>query len=174
LDGAAYGPETGHRFAPHVGYVAQSVSFPPGTVAENIARFTDAKPERIVQAARRAGAHELILSLPDGYETVLGGPDEPLSAGARQRIALARALFGGTKLLVLDEPYSNLDDAGVTSLMDAVLKFRAAGGTTVMVAHRPSVIARADRVARLDGGRLVEEKVARPAPPRRLRAGGLS
>ena len=104
----------------------------------------------IIQAARYAGVHDLILRLPSGYDT----PAPLLSGGARQRVALARAMFGDPVLLVLDEPYSNLDEEGVEALIAAVEDARARGAAVVIAAHRPSILARADKVLTLDGGAL--------------------
>jgi len=134
----------------HIGYVPQCVELLPGTVGENIARFTDAPPEAIIEAAQRARLHELIIRLPNGYDTRVGGPSDLLSAGARQRVALARALFGDPRLLIFDEPYSNLDTAGVEALVAAIVDARAAGAAVIMVAHRPSILAHADAVLRIE------------------------
>jgi len=134
----------------HIGYVPQCVELLPGTVGENIARFTNAPPEAIIEAARRARLHDLIVRLPHGYDTPVGGPADLLSAGARQRVALARALFGDPRLLVFDEPYSNLDTAGVEALVAAIADARAAGAAVIMVAHRPSILAHADAVLRIE------------------------
>lgn len=137
----------------HIGYVPQCVELVPGTVAANIARFTDAAPAEVVAAARAAGIHELVLQLPHGYDTIIGGPFDLLSAGTRQRLALARALFGDPAFLVLDEPYSNLDAAGLKALMAALQGARARKVTTVIIAHRPSVLAAADTVLLIEGGK---------------------
>jgi len=159
LDGADVYNWRADDLGRHVGYVPQVVEMLPGTIRENIARFTNAQPERVIEAAQRAGVHELILALPDGYDTIVGGGDDLLSVGARQRIALARALFGDPQLLILDEPYSNLDAEGVTALVSALEDLKARGRTIVIVAHRPSILAHADRVLMLQDGaaKLVEK-----------------
>jgi len=115
-----------------------------------LSRFTDAPPEAIIEAAQRARLHDLIVRLPNGYDTRVGGPSDLLSAGTRQRVALARALFGDPRLLIFDEPYSNLDTAGVEALVAAIADARAAGAAVIMVAHRPSILAHADAVLRIE------------------------
>ncbi|WMS44376.1 type I secretion system permease/ATPase [Acuticoccus sp. MNP-M23] len=141
----------------HVGYLPQDVELMDGTVAENIARFQDAAPDdAVVAAAMAAGCHALILSLPDGYGTRLGGGGRTLSAGQRQRIALARALYGDPFLLVLDEPNSNLDGHGDTALNRAILGAKARGAAVVVVAHRPSALSAMDRLALIENGALTE------------------
>jgi len=148
----------------HIGYVPQCVELLPGTVGENIARFTDTTPETIVEAAQRARLQDLIVRLPNGYDTRVGGPSDLLSAGARQRVALARALFGDPRLLIFDEPYSNLDTAGVEALVAAIADARAAGAAVVMVAHRPSIVAHADAVLRIEGRTTQLVTRSRPTP----------
>jgi ABC-type protease/lipase transport system fused ATPase/permease subunit len=125
-----------------------------GTVAENIARLGPVDSEAVVAAARRANAHELILSLPQGYDTPVGEHGSRLSPGQRQRVALARALFGNPRLVVLDEPNSNLDGAGEQALAEALVALREQKITTVVITHRPSLIAHVDRVLVLNAGRV--------------------
>jgi len=153
----------------HTGYVPQVVELLPGTVRENIARFSDAPSEAVVKAARQAGVHELIMRLPAGYDTPVGGPNDRLSAGARQRLGLARALFGDPRLLVLDEPYSNLDAAGAEALITALRHAKSNGATIVIVAHRPSILAHADKILVVDpaGCRLID-RAAREQEKARL------
>ncbi len=126
----------------------------------NIARFSEAAPDEVIAAARAAGIHELVLQLPQGYDTTIGGPFDMLSAGTRQRLALARALFGDPAFLVLDEPYSNLDAAGLQALMAALQAAKGRRVTTVIIAHRPSVLAAADKVLLIEGGnaRLIDRE----------------
>ncbi len=152
LDGADVFAWNSDDLGRHVGYVSQVVELLPGTVRDNIARFSDAPPWQVVEAAKRAGIHELILQFPEGYDTVVGGPADRLSVGTRQRVALARALFGDPTLVILDEPYSNLDADGVTALIAAIQGLKARGATTVIVAHRPSILAHAERVLLLQDG----------------------
>ncbi len=153
----------------HTGYVPQVVELLPGTVRENIARFTDVPPEAVIKAAKQAGVHDMIMRLPAGYDTPVGGPNDRLSAGARQRLGLARALFGDPRLLVLDEPYSNLDAAGAEALVTALRLAKEQGATIVIVAHRPSILAHADKIVVLDasGCRLID-RAAREREKARL------
>jgi ATP-binding cassette subfamily C protein len=131
----------------HIGYLPQDIELIDGSVAENIARFDPASTsEEVVAAARAAAVHDLILRLPNGYQTRIGEQGAVLSAGQRQRIALARALYRNPFLVVLDEPNSNLDGEGEAALTDAILGIRNRGGIVIVVAHRPSAIAGVDRL----------------------------
>ena len=147
LDGAALDQWSPEALGRHIGYLPQDVELFSGTVAENIARFEpNAASEAIISAARAAGVHDLILSLPQGYETEIGEQGHVLSAGQRQRIALARALYYEPFLVVLDEPNSNLDSEGEEALTQAILGIRQRGGIAIVVAHRPSALAGVDLV----------------------------
>ena len=147
LDGAALDQWSPEALGRHIGYLPQDVELFSGTVAENIARFEpDADPDTIIQAARAAGVHDLIVGLPHGYETEIGEQGQVLSAGQRQRIALARALYGDPFLVVLDEPNSNLDVDGEDALTQAILGVRQRGGIAIVVAHRRSALAAVDLV----------------------------
>ncbi len=127
-------------FGAQVGYLPQNAALLDGTVRENIARFSDADPADVIAAAKRAEVHEIIGRLPLGYETMVGEAGFGLSGGQRQRIALARALFGAPKLLVLDEPNSNVDGAGEQALLAAIREAKRAGTTVIVIAHRMSVM----------------------------------
>jgi ATP-binding cassette subfamily C exporter for protease/lipase/ATP-binding cassette subfamily C protein EexD len=154
LDGAdvAYWPRK--DLGPSIGYVPQDVELFDGSVADNIARLGTVDSEAVVAAAKRAGAHEMILGLPEGYDTPVGEQGGRLSPGQRQRIALARALYGNPRLVVLDEPNSNLDGAGEVALAQALVRLRKEGVTSVVVTHRPSLIGHVDKVLVLNAGRV--------------------
>jgi len=154
LDGAdvAYWPR--RDLGPSIGYVPQDVELFDGSVADNIARLGTVDSEAVVAAAKRAGAHEMILGLPEGYDTPVGEQGGRLSPGQRQRIALTRALYGNPRLVVLDEPNSNLDGAGEVALAQALVRLRKEGVTSVVVTHRPSLIGHVDKVLVLNAGRV--------------------
>ena len=153
LDGAEldqYGSDIGH----HIGYLPQEVILFDGTVAENIARLSpDADDEEIVAAAKRTGAHEMILALPNGYDFQVSAGGAALSGGQRQRIALARAFYGSPVVVVMDEPDSNLDAEGTMALARAVEEHKKRGGAAIIVAHRHGAFAQCDIVYLMDGGR---------------------
>ncbi|PWK66415.1 type I secretion system permease/ATPase [Aminobacter sp. AP02] len=154
LDGAALEQWPGQSLGRHIGYLPQDVELFAGTVGQNIARFEDDAPsEAIIAAAKAAGVHEMILRLPEGYQTEIGESGAALSAGQRQRVALARALFGDPFLVVLDEPNSNLDSAGDLALTQAIERIKARGGIVIVVAHRPSALAALDHLLVLGGGK---------------------
>ncbi|MET3896086.1 ATP-binding cassette subfamily C protein PrsD [Devosia sp. UYZn731] len=154
LDGAMLAHYDPSQIGQIIGYLPQRVELFDGTVAENIARFRpDATSDEVIDAARAANIHDLINSLPNGYDTQIGEQGDLLSAGQRQRLGLARALFGQPFLLVLDEPNSNLDAEGDAALSDAVIQAKARGAIVVVVAHRPSAIAAVDKLLFLKNGR---------------------
>ena len=140
LDGAAYEDWDEAQRHGAIGYLPQAVELLPGTVAQNIARFTGATGDVVVAAARAAHCHELILSLPNGYDTEIGDSGERLSPGQRQRIGLARALFGGVKVVVLDEPNANLDADGELALQRSLRDLTARGVTWILISHRFGII----------------------------------
>lgn len=155
LDGADVYSWDRADFGKNVAYQPQDTELFAGTVRNNICRFLpDAVDEDIVRAAQTAGAHDLILRLPKGYETELGDGASVLSAGQRQRVGLARTLFGDPKLVVLDEPNANLDAEGETALAEALRKMKAAGTTIIIVSHKPSVLSQADKLMVMRGGRI--------------------
>ena len=156
LDGAALEQWSPEALGRHIGYLPQDVELFMGTVAQNIARFErQADPEAIVKAARAADVHDLIVGLPNGYETQIGEHGAALSAGQRQRVALARALYGDPFLVVLDEPDSNLDGEGEQALKQAIVGVRQRGGIVVVIAHRPSVLAGVDLLLAMRKGRAI-------------------
>ncbi|TIP07645.1 type I secretion system permease/ATPase [Mesorhizobium sp.] len=171
LDGATLDQWSPEELGNHVGYLPQDVQLFDGTIAENIARFEPRAPsDKILEAARAAGVHDLVIHLPEGYETRIGEAGSALSAGQRQRVALARALYGDPFLVILDEPNSNLDAEGEAALTEAIQGVRARGGIAVVVAHRPSALASLDQILVMANGRIqvfgpkndVLNKVTRP------------
>jgi ATP-binding cassette subfamily C protein len=155
IDGATLQQWDPERLGQHIGYLPQDIELFDGTVGQNIARFDPRAPaEAIVSAARAAGAHEMILRLPQGYDTAIGEAGFKLSAGQRQRVALARALYGEPFIVVLDEPNSNLDAEGEIALTEAMRGVRRRGGILIVIAHRPSALAPVDLVMVLGNGRV--------------------
>lgn len=155
LDGVEISDWNHDQLGPHLGYVPQEIEFFEGTVAENIARMGAVDAEAVVQAAQWAGIHEVILSLPQGYDTVLGDSGFALSGGQRQRLAIARALYGDPKFVVLDEPNANLDEVGEQSLIAAIKHLRERGATVIVTTHRPRLIGIVDYMLVLKGGKQV-------------------
>lgn len=153
LDGAALDQFDDDVLGSNIGYLPQDVALFEASVAENIARLSeDVDPEAVVTAAKRAGAHEMILKLPAGYDTPAGPSGGRLSGGQRQRIALARALYKDPAVLILDEPNSNLDATGEAALINAIKEAKTRGKTVVIMAHRPSAIAACDLLLMLEAG----------------------
>ncbi len=152
LDGAEIGQWDPEALGPHIGYLPQDIELFDGTVAENISRFGATDSTRVIEAATLAGIHQMVLRFPQGYDTPLGPGGLGLSGGQKQRIALARALYGNPALLVLDEPNSNLDDAGEAALVAAIDALRKHGSTVVLVTHRPNVLAVVDKLMVLQDG----------------------
>ena len=179
-DGAELGQWSSARRGEFIGYLPQDLQLFDGTIAENISRFrSDSSPDLVIEAAKLADVHDLIVSLPEGYNTVIGRSGRQLSAGQRQRVALARALYGNPFLVVLDEPNSNLDAEGDGALAGAVKAMRDKGSIVVVIAHRPSAIATVDKILCLKDGRMagfgakedVLKQVVQPVP--RMRAGAV-
>jgi ATP-binding cassette subfamily C protein EexD len=152
LDGADIQIWNRADLGPYIGYLPQDIELFDGTISENICRFGEVDPERIVAAAKLAGVHEMILRQSDGYDTIIGGAGGVLSGGQRQRIGLARAIYGNPKLLVLDEPNSNLDDQGEKELVAAISAIKQTGCTVVIVSHRTMVLSVVDKLLLLKEG----------------------
>nr|WP_210384209.1 type I secretion system permease/ATPase [Rhizobium sp. RCAM05973] len=155
LDKAALSQWEPNELGRHIGYLPQDVALFDGSIADNISRFDrDMEPEPVISAAKAAGVYDMIVKLPDGFDTVIGEGGSRLSAGQRQRIALARALYGDPFLVVLDEPNSNLDAEGEACLTAALTGVRERGGIAIVIAHRPSALAAADKVMIVAGGQM--------------------
>ena len=159
IDGADITSWDLEKLAPHIGYLPQDCALVPGTIADNISRFARLNgaadvSEAVLKAAQSAGAHAMILNLPDAYETRIGWNGEGLSAGQRQRIALARALFGTPKILVFDEPNASLDTDGELALTAAIAEYKAMGATIIVAAHRRAILETADKLLLLADGRV--------------------
>jgi len=154
LDGATYGQWDRELLGQYIGYLPQQITLFDGTIGENIARFRQDLPAtEIVKAAQAAGVHDLILNLPDGYNTVIGTGGTILSVGQTQRIALARALYGNPTLVVLDEPNSNLDTHGDETLNAAIMALRAQGTTVVIISHRQAIMSVVNKALVLRDGK---------------------
>jgi ATP-binding cassette subfamily C exporter for protease/lipase len=140
-----------------IGYLPQQVEFISGTVAQNIARFGSVNADAVVASAVSAQAHDMILRLPKGYDTLIGPQGLAISSGQKQRIGLARALFGGPKLLILDEPDSHLDDAGEMAFKEAFETIKSSGCTLILITHRKRLLSLCDRLFVMESGRIARE-----------------
>ncbi|MFA6759427.1 MAG: type I secretion system permease/ATPase [Sulfuricurvum sp.] len=154
LDGADISQWDRVDLGGYIGYLPQDVELFAGTISQNIARFGEVDPDKVVEAAKKAGVHDMILRLPDGYDTLLGVGGIALSGGQRQRIGFARAIYNNPTLVVLDEPNSNLDDAGEAALAAAITTLRTEGTTVVLITHRPSLLQATNKIAVLKAGLL--------------------
>jgi ATP-binding cassette, subfamily C, bacterial exporter for protease/lipase len=154
LDGLPVDSWNRTELGPHLGYLPQDTELFEGTIAANISRFAELDSVKIIDAAKRAGLHDMILHFPKGYDTPIGEAGGLLSGGQRQRIGLARAIYGDPNLVLLDEPNANLDDAGEAALAKTVLDLKARGKTVIVITHRPSAIANADRLVIMSDGRI--------------------
>lgn len=154
LDGADIFQWNKDELGPHIGYLPQDVELFDGTIAENIARFGEIDSERVIEAASRAGVHEMILRFAQGYDTRLGDGGHRLSGGQKQRIGLARAIYASPAFVVLDEPNSNLDDVGEQALIHTVMDLKAHGTTVVLITHRTSILNAVDKLLVMREGQL--------------------
>ena len=152
LDGADISAWDKHDLGPHIGYLPQDIELFEGSVSDNIARFALVDPEQVILAATTARVHDMILLLPDGYDTVIGGDGVVLSGGQRQRIGLARALYGSPRLIILDEPNSNLDEVGDRALIAALHNIRLSGATLFVITHRTNIVSQLDRLMVMSNG----------------------
>jgi PrtD family type I secretion system ABC transporter len=154
LDGVELSDWPSSQIGPHVGYLPQDVELLDGTVAENISRYGTHDSPAIIEAAKLAGAHDFILSLPNGYDTLIGERGKLVSGGQRQRIALARAIYGQSKIVILDEPNANLDASGEMDLRQTVQRLKGQGRTVIIITHRPSILSAVDLIAVMTAGRI--------------------
>lgn len=172
LDGSELDHWNKEELGSYLGYLPQTVELFSGTIAENIARFTDATSDDVIRAAKAANVHNLIQNLPDGYETQIGVGGGQLSGGERQRVGLARALFGDPAVIILDEPNANLDSEGEEALFEAIGNLKSLNKTIIFVSHKMSLVALSDKTLILAAGRMqafgptkqvLQPKVAPPA-----------
>ncbi len=154
LDGADIHRWNNIELGPYIGYLPQDIELFEGSISENISRFGELDPEEVVEAAKIAGVHEMILKLPQGYDTMVGPGGATLSGGQRQRVGLARALYRKPKIIVLDEPNSNLDEEGDKALLSAILTMKEKRSTVVLITHKLSVLRVVDKIAVLAQGAL--------------------
>ena len=152
IDGAEVAHWNADQLGQYLGYLPQEVRLFAGSISENISRFRESDSESVVKAATMAGVHDMVLRLPQGYETQVGDNGQQLSGGQRQRVGLARAVYGLPKIVVLDEPNSNLDSEGENALFEAIKAMKAAGVTVILVTHKTNLLAISDRVLILRDG----------------------
>jgi ATP-binding cassette subfamily C exporter for protease/lipase len=154
LDGEPIESWERSELGPHVGYLPQDIELLEGSIAENIARFGAIDPEKVIDAAKRTGIHDMVLRFPKGYDTPMGEAGNMLSGGQRQRIGLARAVYGNPALIVLDEPNANLDDAGEAALIEVLRYLKSIGKTIFLITHRMNIIGAVDRILLLVDGQI--------------------
>jgi len=155
LDGADISAWDRAELGPHIGYLPQDIELFNGSIFENVSRFGELSSEKVVAAAKLSGVHEMILQLPQGYDTVIGAAGGVLSGGQRQRIGLARAVYGSPKLMILDEPNSNLDDQGEKELVEAISRIKKMGCTVIVITHRTMVLQCVDKILVMKAGQAV-------------------
>ena len=156
LDGAEISQWDRNDLGPYLGYLPQDIELFDGSIADNICRFSEQDSEKIIEASKTAGIHEMILHLPEGYDTVLNSNAGALSAGQRQRVGLARAIYGQPKLVILDEPNSNLDDQGERDLLAALRRMKESGRTVIVITHRTSILSVVDKLLVMKDGAVVK------------------
>ncbi len=152
LDGADINQWDRNDLGPHLGYLPQDIELFPGTIANNIGRFSRSDSEKIIDASKTAGIHDMILKLPEGYDTLIGSSGGALSAGQKQRVGLARAIYDNPKLIILDEPNSNLDEQGERDLLNALRKLKESGSTIIVITHRTSILTLVDKLLMMRDG----------------------
>ena len=152
LDGADIATWDRNDLGPHLGYLPQDIELFEGSISSNISRFGPMDPDKVVSAAKDAGVHDLILSLPNGYETMISGSGGVLSGGQHQRIGLARALYNNPRLLILDEPNSNLDDQGEKALITAMTRMASEGSSVIVITHKTGTLAKVDKILVMKDG----------------------
>jgi ATP-binding cassette subfamily C protein EexD len=154
LDGADISQWDKIELGKYIGYLPQDIELFEGTVSQNIARFNEIDAIKVVEAAQKAGVHDMILRLPDGYDTKIGVGGATLSGGQRQRVGIARAIYNNPVLVVLDEPNSNLDEMGERGLVQAVNALKQSGTTVIIITHRPSILQVTNKLAMMKQGLL--------------------
>ena len=152
LDGADINKWDKNDLGPHLGYLPQDIELFTGTLADNICRFSRKDSEKIIEASKTAGIHEMILQLPEGYDTIISPSSGALSAGQRQRVGLARAIYDEPSLIILDEPNSNLDEQGERDLLSALRKIKASGSTIIVITHRTAILSLVDKLLLVKDG----------------------